>query len=154
MKEINGKQFKELTDFLPEGSHVLRVYPKQEWDSEKNEFIEGSHRHGAKIVRGKPFKWWMYQTPIDKGDKKEYVTLLANQDNKAFFDTGKVIAVIKKRFDPNTGEPHLVTYFNEYREKTETPEPKPTKKSVGADVEESDMPWDTEEDLPDNPELP
>ena len=107
--------FKNIEDLLGEGEHVIKVYPQREWNKEEKKWIEGTHKKG---VSKKGFKWWMYSTKV--GD--DYVTVFANEKNKAAFDSGQVKCSVRKKFDPDTGQPVLKTYFDPVERQGETSE--------------------------------
>lgn len=96
--------YKKAEDLLGLGEHVLEVSPQEEYKD--GAFISGSHRSGE---GKKGFKWWMYKTKIGG----EYVKLFASEKNKKFFDSGRVVCVVKKKFNPDNGQPYNVAYFNE-----------------------------------------
>lgn len=112
---MSDKKFPELVDVLPQGRHVIKVYPKKVYDKEKGEFIEGSHHQGVSKVG----KWYMYQTKID--DK--YINLFASDKDKHFYDTGQVEAnIIPKQVDgkdvfDRDGSPLLKAFINEIKDK-------------------------------------
>ena len=99
------KKYTNIEDILEVGEHVLKVSPKQEW--ENNKPVEGSHKKG--VSKG-GFEWWMYSCKI--GD--EWINVFANTKNKQYFDSGYVVAVVKSKYDEDTGEPFKKVFFNEH----------------------------------------
>lgn len=111
---MSSKEYKNIEDVLAEGRHNLKVYPKQEWDDNTKSFIKGSHKRGTSA---KGFNWYLYQTKV--GD--EYISLFANDKNKAFFDTGMIeVNILHKevkgqKMYKEGGVPMLIAFFNEYQ---------------------------------------
>jgi len=115
---MTEKKYPEITDFFKEGEHLIRVFPKKEWDNSTKSFKENSHKSG---VSAKGFKWWMYSTKIEGASndgKNVYVNLFANEKNKEYFDTGHVSLIVKPKlvngeeiFDRN-GNKLMANFFN------------------------------------------
>lgn len=121
------KQHKYIQDVLPVGKHKIKVCPKREWDDQKRDWIDGTIKHG----KGQHGEWWLYQTLVGEGEKKEYISIFANAKNKSFFDSGEVECVIKPLINKyskkpevdENGKPVIRAYFNEVvKEKGEASE--------------------------------
>jgi hypothetical protein len=123
------KKYPELSDFYEVGKeHVISVSPKPEFVDGKP--APGTHRQG---VSKKGFKWWMYTHVVEKDDKKTYINLFANEDNKKYFDSGKIVAAIRPKVDgkgkpmftvDDDGKPQPIvkTFFNEFVDQVATAE--------------------------------
>lgn len=111
--KIMDKEYKNIEDLLPEGQHLIEVVKSGEFDKE-GKLIPNSHRSGTFKTGG---KWYMYRTKIND----EWITVFADEFNKRFFDTGKVLVkIVPKRmkgidtdlFDAN-GKKLLKAFYNE-----------------------------------------
>ena len=111
------KKYKKLHDVLPQGKHRVRVYPKNEWDSEKKEWIKGTHKSG---VAKSGNTYWLYSTKV--GD--DYIGMIAfDEEEKRIHDTGEVEVNVVQKIDKATkepmykaaGEPILMSFINEIK---------------------------------------
>ena len=88
-----NKVYKHLEDVLPIGTHHIKVYPKNEWDKERKQFIKGTHRHGTSKTGN---TYWLYTTKVNG----EYIGLVAFDENeKAVHDQVDVEVNIVQRTD-------------------------------------------------------
>ncbi len=121
------KKYWNLEELLPQGEHLLKVYPQGIWDDTAKEYSPNTLKSGSFKNGG---NWFMYSTPITKemttvheafGDKEKlYIKCFANDKNHEAFKTGFVKAVIVPKKDSNgdmnydkDGNPKLTTFFNQ-----------------------------------------
>ena len=106
------KVYPKLEELLTEGNHIIKVSPQNEWDKEAGAFKEGTLRQGESQYG----KWYIFRTKVGG----EWVSMFANDENKAYFEMGYVKAVIVPKrlkgsdddlFDA-TGKKLLKAFFN------------------------------------------
>ena len=119
------KNFIHVEDLLPEGFHLLRVKKHPEFEDKQP--VADSHMTG----KSQYGNWYMYDTKLKtkvmntetnvEEEKEIWVSLFANDENKAGFDTGFIKAnIVPKRaqgnktddiFDSN-GKKLLKAFYN------------------------------------------
>lgn len=96
---MNDKVYPKPTD-LGLGKHLVDVAPMPKFEGEEGSKkpIEGTHNCGE----AKHGKWWLYSFKNADG---KFTSLFANEENKAWFDTGVVEVNVVHKIDKATKEP-------------------------------------------------
>jgi len=113
--EEEKKVYPQIEELLPEGSHIVKVYPQNLWDKEAGAYKEGTIMSGEYKTGGG--HWYIYKTKIGE----EYVSMFANDENKAGFDQGWIkVNIVPKRVKGSkediydaTGKKLLKAFYNQ-----------------------------------------
>lgn len=96
---MDNKKFKKIEDLLPEGEHLIRVFPQEVWSDITKSYTKNTIQTGINKNTGQP--WYKYKTKV--GD--EYVGLFAMNENKAYFDRGYIkVNIVPKRMKGVDGD--------------------------------------------------
>lgn len=83
--------YKNIEEVLPVGRHTIKVYPAQEWDNNKGQFVRGTHK------RTKPNKagvsGYIYNTDViylDDGKERRCTLFAYDPTKKSILDEGQV----------------------------------------------------------------